>query len=428
MAQQAESEPLATHAPTPEPTPTSRLLALQGAAGNATVSRLLAPAGPDDALAGEPGSGTEPAAVIANGGSSLDPALRADMEGALGADLSTVRVHDGTQASASARALGAHAYTVGEDIVLGEGGPDRRTMAHELAHVVQQRAGAVDGTPTGAGFSVSSPDDRFERAAAATADTILGGGTAALAGGLASAVAGSASAQRQTDEDEDEKVQTLADERETPTAQRQTDEDEDEKVQMLVTAPVTHAGVAVVGQLSVQRDDDGSGDGGAVALAGGQGGGGKGSTTVGPPTTSTYDVSGTLVDAANTISARTEAGSETATPSLDTVTDGDRIVSATVTVGQAVQLPNWTDRGKGTPTQQAEWDRFAAAIKTHEDGHVSKDVSAWAGAHTKIAGKSTTDGNAAFDAISAAADQANNTYDANTQHGLTQGTGINPNV
>ncbi len=199
----------------------------------------------------------------------------------------------------------------------------------------------------------------------------------------------------------------------------------------LVANPSRHPGITVLGPM-VQRDDGDGGDSGggggdAIPLTGG-GGGGAGSTTVGPPANSTYAVSGSLLDAANTISARPEAGAETAAPSIDTVTNGDKIVSATITVAQTVELPSWSDRGSGTPTQQAEWDRFAAAIATHEQGHVAKDVAAWSSAHTKIAGKSVADGNAKFDAISAAADKANADYDTTTQHGLTQGTNIDPNV
>lgn len=65
-----------------------------------------------------------------------------------GADLSRVRVHTGPQANASAGALGARAYTEGDDIVFGDGqyALDRpegvRLLAHELAHVAQNERGA----------------------------------------------------------------------------------------------------------------------------------------------------------------------------------------------------------------------------------------------------------------------------------------------
>ncbi len=157
---------------------------LQRAAGNAGVAAFLG--GPEAA---------RPDDVLAEAGRPLDPDLRQQMESSFQADFSTVRVHDGGVATTSARALGARAYTVGEEIVVGEGGSDPQTMAHELAHVVQQRAGEVDGRPTSAGFSLSDPGDRFERAAEATAEAVATGTGGREA--VPAAVAGpAASAQR----------------------------------------------------------------------------------------------------------------------------------------------------------------------------------------------------------------------------------------
>jgi Domain of unknown function (DUF4157) len=78
-----------------------------------------------------------------------------------GFDFSRVRVHTGARASASARAVNASAYTVGSDIVFGEGryAPQtlegRRLLLHELAHVVQQNSG---GAPILARVSLSADD------------------------------------------------------------------------------------------------------------------------------------------------------------------------------------------------------------------------------------------------------------------------------
>jgi hypothetical protein len=61
-----------------------------------------------------------------------------------GADFSRVRVHTDDRAAASARAVDAHAYTVGSHIVFDRGRyapatpAGQRLLAHELAHVVQQ--------------------------------------------------------------------------------------------------------------------------------------------------------------------------------------------------------------------------------------------------------------------------------------------------
>jgi hypothetical protein len=118
-----------------QPAPASAhadMMALQRAAGNRAVDRLLgAEAGlaPDD--------------VLPPGGQPLEAETRAEMEAQFGQNLADVRVHTGTEAAASARMLGARAYTVGHDVVFGAGEytpgtrAGRHLLAHELAHVIQ---------------------------------------------------------------------------------------------------------------------------------------------------------------------------------------------------------------------------------------------------------------------------------------------------
>src|SRR5689334_5899649 len=80
-------------------------------------------------------------------GQRLDAPTLAVMEARFGQDLSRVRVHSDPAAGASARQVGARAYTVGEQVVFAPGRyapytPDGRLLlAHELAHVLQQRSG-----------------------------------------------------------------------------------------------------------------------------------------------------------------------------------------------------------------------------------------------------------------------------------------------
>lgn len=109
-----------------------------------------------------------PRDVLRGSGQPLATPLREELGTRLGADLSTVRLHTGSSARASAAALGARAYTAGEHVVIG-GGADKQTLAHELAHVIQQRRGPVAGTDHGDGLKVSDPADRFERQAEAMA-------------------------------------------------------------------------------------------------------------------------------------------------------------------------------------------------------------------------------------------------------------------
>jgi hypothetical protein len=198
------------------------VLRLQRAAGNAGTAA---------ALDGEHEEASPVREVVGKGGGQpLESPVRQRMEASFGTDFSDVRVHAGGSAAASARAVDAHAYTVGNEIVLGEGSTPgsaahERTLAHELTHVVQQRSGPVDGTPVAGGISLSDPADRFERAAEATADALIATGRAPDGG--AAAVGGGAAVQRQEEPEEEEEVQALA-------IQRQEEpEEEEEEVQAL---------------------------------------------------------------------------------------------------------------------------------------------------------------------------------------------------
>jgi len=82
--------------------------------------------------------------ALKGGGQPLPVSVHAYFEPRFGYDFSGVRVHTDAKAAESARTLNARAYTVGRDVVLGEGQympgtlRGQRLIAHELTHVVQQ--------------------------------------------------------------------------------------------------------------------------------------------------------------------------------------------------------------------------------------------------------------------------------------------------
>jgi hypothetical protein len=86
------------------------------------------------------------------GGAAMPEAVRGKMEAAFGTDFSSVRIHEGPNAGA----VGALAYTQGTDIHFAPGQYQpgsqhgQELLGHELAHVVQQRAGVVS-VPQGKG-------------------------------------------------------------------------------------------------------------------------------------------------------------------------------------------------------------------------------------------------------------------------------------
>ena len=162
------------------------ILTLQRSIGNAAVIQLLAASG--DGYSQEqhehgPGCGhggpapvqrSEVRSVLSSAGQPLGGSVRTEMETRLGADFSDVRLHTGTAARRSAAEIGARAYTSGNHVVIGDGGGDKHTLAHELTHVIQQRRGPVAGSDNGSGLTVSDPSDRFEREAEANATRVLG--------------------------------------------------------------------------------------------------------------------------------------------------------------------------------------------------------------------------------------------------------------
>ena len=116
--------------------------------------------------------------ILGSAGRPLDDETRMSMESRFGRSFADVRVHTDTHAAESARDISAAAYTSGTHIVFGAGrfAPQtpagRRLLAHELAHVVQQRSGTA--LPGGIGPA----DDAHEQAADRAADAVVAQGPA----------------------------------------------------------------------------------------------------------------------------------------------------------------------------------------------------------------------------------------------------------
>lgn len=168
--------PAVTGSARPELLSAGDVLELQRVVGNSGVGELLRPASRSPVLD----------VVGSGGGRPLEDSVRQRMERAFGHDFGAVRVHSDARATQSARSVSAHAYAVGDDVVFQEGlyRPEteagRRMLAHELAHVVQQRSGPVTGTPAPGGIRLSDPSDAFELEADRLARRALRGGAGDL--------------------------------------------------------------------------------------------------------------------------------------------------------------------------------------------------------------------------------------------------------
>ena len=126
------------------------------------------------------------ASASSSSGMSLPSPIMRKFEASLGTDLSSVRVHTGAESATAASAVGAKAYTMGQDIHFGAGqydpssGAGQHLLAHEVAHTVQQRG----GSPTRQNkLEVSGPQDAAEHEADHAAEAMVSGAPAQVGGG-----------------------------------------------------------------------------------------------------------------------------------------------------------------------------------------------------------------------------------------------------
>jgi hypothetical protein len=150
-----------------------------------------------------------------SGGATLPRQTQKNFDASFGTDLSSVRVHDGSQHNELAHGLRAKAFTVGSDIFFAQGqyrpGSQHgdRLLAHELTHVMQQSSGQVQAKALDSGIQMGESGDHHEQEAERVADRVVSGQQADLAfpsAGIYSSIGLSSATNSiiQRDDDEDE--------------------------------------------------------------------------------------------------------------------------------------------------------------------------------------------------------------------------------
>jgi hypothetical protein len=161
------------HAPEPAEDPAGPLRELVSGVGNQAFGSAVARQGHGILPSGEVSQDVQSTINSTRGsGSSLDTGVESKLSPSLG-DLSDVRVHTDSTAHDLNHAVSARAFATGTDVYFApnEYKPNTtdgdKLIAHELAHVVQQR-----GAPTSGPLTVSQPGDSMEREADSVADQI----------------------------------------------------------------------------------------------------------------------------------------------------------------------------------------------------------------------------------------------------------------
>jgi uncharacterized protein DUF4157 len=143
-----EAAPEAAPAPRSTATDAPAVLALQRSAGNQAVAGAF---------------------ELAASGAATEVPRRREMETAFGTSFAGVRAYlGGSNAQAGLGALGANAAARGEEVAFRDASPPEDLIAHELAHVVQQRRGQT-GVACSSDRQGSAAENAARRAASAVA-------------------------------------------------------------------------------------------------------------------------------------------------------------------------------------------------------------------------------------------------------------------
>lgn len=106
------------------------------------------------------------------------------------------------------------------------------------------------------------------------------------------------------------------------------------------------------------------------------------------------------------------------------------VTSASVGINVGMVMPAWSNAGASS-SLTSTWNRFITNLQTHENGHATIDESYASKIYTDMISVPPTDCgsiNATVKAVvandTAAMNAANDSYDASTNHGATQGASL----
>lgn len=145
--------------------------------------------------------------------------------------------------------------------------------------------------------------------------------------------------------------------------------------------------------------------------------------SVGPVVESGYAVSASsLADVVAVLGGRAEAGHVGWGPALDFHQTDGIIDSVTISVSIDLEMPSWSPPAAMLPRARAEWTRWYAALRAHEQGHIDLVHQLFDGLAGRILGTRVATGQRLFEGAKASLAARSRAYDARTGHGTRQGT------
>jgi hypothetical protein len=145
--------------------------------------------------------------------------------------------------------------------------------------------------------------------------------------------------------------------------------------------------------------------------------------TVGPVAESSYRVNASsLADVVADIGGRDEAGHVGWVPTLDFHQTDGTIDTVTINVSIDLEMPAWSPPSKMLPKARAEWTRWYAALRAHEQGHIDLVHEAFDGLAARILRQPVDRGQRLFASAKTSLATKSRAYDGRTGHGIKQGT------
>jgi predicted secreted Zn-dependent protease len=109
-------------------------------------------------------------------------------------------------------------------------------------------------------------------------------------------------------------------------------------------------------------------------------------------------------------------------------TSNGKVIDATIDVAITVTMPEWSGLTGSSRAAREEWERFIAALDTHEQGHVLLVGEMLRGLGESLIGKSKSAALGICTKKFSDLNKASKKYDSTTGHGRVQGAVINTSI
>lgn len=135
-----------------------------------------------------------------------------------------------------------------------------------------------------------------------------------------------------------------------------------------------------------------------------------------------------LADVAATIAGMPEAATTEWFPRYSYETDGRVLTGVEAHVGTRVTMPRWAEYARASESEQREWDRFCAALRAHEEGHLRLVNEYLWDIDERLLGNTAEDAEAVWRRALNDLEAASQAYDSETDHGRLHGTEIDISI